>query len=135
MIAASPREQIGNPEDMWDRIVREMTAIDNSFLSLVGRNSIVSDFDSGELVVIVSPGKLRFAEDKASDIARIAKNLYGSDIYVTLRGGDIKKNQKAAPNASISEDETSRIINEDISVNEVIEDVENLFGLTPVVED
>ena len=38
-------------------------------------------------------------------------------------------------NDGISEDETSRIINDDISVNEVMEDVEELFGIKPVMED
>jgi DNA polymerase III gamma/tau subunit len=135
MIASSSREQVGSPEEMWDRIVREVSASDRSFMSLVGRNSAAKSFDAGELTVMVSPGKLRLAEDKAGEIAHVARNLFGSDVYVVLQGGELRKSSAPATNTGISEDETSRIINEDISVNEVMEDVEELFGIKPVIED
>ncbi len=135
MIASSSREQVGSPEEMWDRIVREVSAGDRSFMSLVGRNSAAKSFDAGELTVTVSPGKLRLAEDKAGEIAHVARNLFGSDVYVVLQGGELRKSSAPETNTGISEDETSRIIDEDISVNEVIEDVENLFGIKPVIED
>ena len=135
MIASAPREQTGDPGEMWDLIVREISATDKSFRSLVGRNSAAAGLDEGELTVTVSPGKLRFAEDKAAEIARIAKELFGPDVFVKLRGGEIRKSAAPESNSGISEDETSRIINEDISVNEVMEDVEDLFGIKPVMED
>ena len=135
MIASAPREQAGDPAEMWDLIVREISATDKSFRSLVGRNSAAAGLDEGELTVTVSPGKLRFAEDKAAEIARIAKELFGPDIFVVLKGGEIRKSAAPETNSGISEDETSRIINEDISVNEVMEDVEDLFGIKPVMED
>ena len=135
MIAAAPREKISSPEEMWDRIVREISADDQSFMSFVGRNSAGTQFDAGELLVMVSPGKLRLAEDRSDEIARIAKNLYGQDVYVTLRGGQISKGAGAQANASISEDETSRILDEDIGLSEVASDVEGLFGIKPVIED
>ena len=119
---------------MWDRIVREISADDQSFMSFVGRNSAGTEFDAGELLVTVSPGKLRLAEDRSAEIARIAKNLFGSDVYVTLRGGQINKGAGSRANASVSEEETSRIINEDIGTNDIIEDVEALFGITPTME-
>ena len=54
---------------------------------------------------------------------------------MSLKGGEIKKSAAHETNNGISEDETSRIINEDISVSEVMEDVEDLFGIKPVMED
>lgn len=135
MIAAAPREQSGDPDGMWDLIVREMSASDRSFMGLIGRNSAASGFDSGELSVTVSPVKLSFAEDMKPEINRIAKELFGADVYVNLRGGEIRKSAAHETNNGISEDETSRIINEDISVNEVMEDVEDLFGIKPVMEN
>ena len=133
--AAVPRAQTGNPAEMWDLIVREISASDDSFMSLVGRSSQATGFDDGELTVTVRPGKLRFAEDNAAEIARIAKELFGPDVFVAIRGGEIRKSAAPESNSGISEDETSRIINEDISVNEVMEDVEDLFGIKPVMED
>lgn len=135
MIASAPREQTGDPGEMWDLIVREMSASDKSFMCLIGRNSAASAFDAGQLIVKVSPGKLSFAEDMKPDINRVAKELFGPDIYVDLKGGEIRKSAAPQTNNGISEDETSRILDEDISVNEVMEDVEELFGIKPVLED
>ena len=135
MIASAPREQTGDPAGMWDLIVREMSASDKSFMGLIGRNSAASAFDAGQLIVKVSPGKLSFAEDMKPAINRVAKELFGPDIYVDLKGGEIRKSAAPQTNNGISEDETSRILDEDISVNEVMEDVEELFGIKPVLED
>ena len=135
MIASAPREQTGDPAGMWDLIVREMSASDKSFMGLIGRNSAASAFDAGQLIVKVSPGKLSFAEDMKPDINRVAKELFGPDIYVDIKGGEIRKSAAPQTNNGISEDETSRILDEDISVNEVMEDVEELFGIKPVLED
>ena len=133
--AIMPVSDPGTPEEMWDRIVREVTATDRSFLSMVGRNSAVKSFESGELSITVSPGKIRFAEDKSADIARIAKALYGSDVFVTIRAGEPVRQGAPVVNAGISEAETSGIINDDINVNEVAEDVKELFGITPTILD
>ena len=126
------REQPGDPAEMWDRIVREVSAEEPSFMSLIGRNSKGDGFDSGELLVIVSQGKLKIAEDKSQDISRIAKALYGNDVYVTLRGGD--PSRKSGKDDAVTEAETSKIINEDIDQNEITTDIENLFGITPTIE-
>lgn len=126
------REQPGDPADMWDRIVREVSAEEPSFMSLVGRNSKGSGFEAGELLVIVSPGKLKIAEDQSQSISRIAKALYGDDVFVTLRAGDPSRKSENADAAT--EAETSKIINEDIDQNEIAADIENLFGITPTIE-
>ncbi|MBR3125320.1 MAG: hypothetical protein IKF42_07945, partial [Mogibacterium sp.] len=135
MIASVQREQPGSPEEMWDRIVRAVSANDRTFMSLVGRYSAGAEFDAGRLLVIVSPGKLRLAEDKSAEIAQAAKSIYGSDVYVTMRGGVISKSGAAESAAGISEEETARIINEDINKSEVIGDIIDLFGIQPVIED
>ena len=135
MIASVRREQPGSPAEMWDRIVRVVAASDRTFMSLVGRYSTGTEFDAGRLLVIVSPGKLRLAEDKSAEIAQAAKSIYGSDVYVTMRGGTISKSGAAADSAAISEEETAKIIDDDINKNEVIGDIVNLFGLEPVMED
>ena len=135
MIASVQREQPGSPEEMWDRIVRAVSANDRTFMSLVGRYSAGAEFDAGRLLVIVSPGKLRLAEDKSAEIAQAAKSIYGSDVYVSMRGGVISKSGAAEDTVAISEEETARIINEDINKNEVIGDILDLFGIEPVMED
>ena len=135
MIASVQGEKPGDPAEMWDRIVRAVSATDRTFMSLVGRYSAGTEYDAGRLLVIVSPGKLRLAEDKAADIAHAAKSIYGSDVYVTMRAGVISKSGAAENGANVSEEETARIINEDINKNEVIGDIQDLFGITPVMED
>lgn len=87
-IASAPREQTGDPETMWNTIVDTIARTDRSFVSLVGRASCGSEFDSGELIVTVRPGKIRLAEDKLGDITRAARSLFGSDVFVSLRAGD-----------------------------------------------
>ncbi len=138
MIASVQREQPGNPGEMWDRIVRAVSASDRTFMSLVGRYSAGTEFDSGRLLVIVSPGKMRLAEDKSAEIAQAAKSIYGNDVYVTMRAGVLSKAgaaESSAGNSAVSEEETARIINEDINKNEVIGDIIDLFGIEPVMED
>ena len=135
MIASVQQEQPGNPGEMWDRIVRAVSASDRTFMSLVGRYSAGVEFDAGKLLVIVSPGKLRLAEDKSAEIAQVAKSIYGSDIYVSMKGGVISKSGASEESTRASEEETARIINEDINKNEVIGDIMDLFGIEPVMED
>jgi len=135
MIASVQREEPGNPGEMWDRIVRAVSASDRTFMSLVGRYSTGVEFDAGKLLVIVSPGKLRLAEDKSAEIAQAAKSIYGSDIYVSMRAGVISKSGASEESIRASEEETTRIINEDINKNEVIGDIIDLFGIEPVMEN
>ncbi len=126
------REEPGDPAEMWDRIVRELSASEPSFMSLVGRNSRGIEYDSGELLVNVSPGKLKIADDKSHEISRIVKALYGNEVFVTLRGGD--PGGKSGRDNAATEAETSRIIEDDIDQNEIAEDIESLFGITPTIE-
>ena len=126
------REEPGDPAEMWDRVVREVAVAEPSFMSLVGRHSRGIEYDAGELIVNVSPGKLKIAEEKSQEISRIAKGIYGNELYVTLRGGDI--GGRSGRVAEATEAETSKIIEEDIDQNEIAEDIESLFGITPTIE-
>ena len=135
MIASVQKEEPGSPAEMWDRIVRAVSAHDRTFMSLVGRYSAGAEYDAGRLLVIVSPGKLRLAEDKAADIAQAAKSIYGSEVYVTMKAGTISKAGAAEGAAVVTEEETAKIINDDINKSEVIGDIVDLFGIEPVIED
>ena len=130
MIAPAPREQVGSPDVMWNMIVDTIARTDRSFVSLIGRASRGTDFDSGELTVTVRPNKIKMAEDKLGDITRAARGLYGSDIYVTLRAGDPAE---SARTAAVPEQETAKIIEDDVNVNDIAADVESLFGMKPEI--
>jgi DNA polymerase-3 subunit gamma/tau len=132
-IMPAPRELPGSPQEMWNAISDAVSAGDKSFASFVGKHSRGTDFDAGELVVTVKPGKIRHANDKLGDITRAAKAMYGPDVFVTLRSGDPDETQARAGDAS--EQEADRIIQEDINLNDVVSDVENLFGIRPEIRD
>ena len=120
---------------MWDRIVREISVRDRTFMSLVGRNSAGTEFNGEKLLVMVTPNKLRLADDRLDEITRTAKALYGREVYVVLRSGELTRSGAYADPAAMTEAEASKIIDDDINKNEVIEDIQNLFGITPVIED
>jgi len=104
-------------------------------MSLFGRNSVGTSFENGRLLVIVTPNKQRLLEDRTDEIAKTAKSLFGSEVYVVFRSGEITRSGAAEGPAAMSEAEASKIIDEDINTNEVIEDIQNLFGISPVMED
>ena len=122
-ITPMPREQAGSPDVMWNTVVDTISRSDRSFLSLVGRHSRGTDFDTGELIVTIRPGKMRLAEDKMGDITRAVKSLYGSDVFVTLRAGDPAEDRAAVKTDTAAEEETSRIIDNDVNVSEVADDI------------
>ena len=130
-IASAPREQTGDPETMWNTIVDTIARTDRSFVSLVGRASCGSEFDSGELIVTVRPGKIRLAEDKLGDITRAARSLFGSDVFVSLRAGDPDAGTSRDP--AMSEQEATRMIDADAGISDIAADVENLFGIKPEI--
>ena len=132
-ITPMPREQAGSPDVMWNTVVDTISRSDRSFLSLVGRHSRGTDFDTGELIVTIRPGKMRLAEDKMGDITRAVKSLYGSDVFVTLRAGDPAEDRAAVKTDTAAEEETSRIIDNDVNVSEVADDIETLFGIRPEI--
>lgn len=131
MITSAPREQTGSPDTMWNKIVDVVSRDERSFVSFVGRHSRGTEFEAGELVVTVRPGKIKHAEVKMGDITRAAKGLYGADVYVTLRPGD--PDEGSGKQEAMSEQETARIIEDDISVSDVAADVESLFGVKPEI--
>ncbi|MBQ6623633.1 MAG: DNA polymerase III subunit gamma/tau [Mogibacterium sp.] len=122
----------GTPGEMWEQIVQEVAANDRSFVSLVGHHSEALDFDAGELVISVRPGKIRLAEEKLREITEIARRLYGSSIIVTLRSGD--PGEEARKTYEMTEQETAQILQNDKALNEAASDIEDLFGIKPVIE-
>ena len=54
---------------------------------------------------------------------------------MSMKGGVISKSGAAEDNSRISEEETARIIDDDINKNEVIGDIMDFFGIEPVMED
>ena len=133
MIGESRREINESPAEMWDSIARAISEQDSSFMSFVGRQSRGESFEDGELTVIVNPGKMRLAEESSKEINRIAKTLYGQDVFVKLRSGKTAGAEERE--GKMSEEETSKIIEQDINENEIMEDVQDLFGISPVMED
>ncbi|MBR2674410.1 MAG: DNA polymerase III subunit gamma/tau [Mogibacterium sp.] len=121
-----------SPEEMWDAIVQEVAADDRSFISLVGNSSEALDFDSGELKISVRPGKIRFAEEKIRDIIEAARRLYGQSIIVSLKtadpGDEVRKTRE------MTEIETAQILQSDKAMKEAAQDIEDLFGIKPIIE-
>ena len=120
-----------DPADMWERIVQEVAASDRSFISLVGHSSEALDFDSGELKISVRPGKIRFAEEKIKDITEAARKLFGRSIIVSLKSADPEDARKTR---EMTELETAQILQNDKAINEAAQDIEDLFGIKPVIE-
>ena len=133
IISPAPREQIGSPDVMWNSVVDTIARNDRSFLSLVGRHSRGTEFDAGELIVTVKPGKMRLAEDKMGDITRAVKGLFGTDVFITLRAGDPEEDRAASRQDEAVMEETSRIIDNDSKITEVADDIESLFGIRPEI--
>lgn len=131
MIAPSPREKTGSPEIMWNTVVDTIAREDRSFVSFVGRHSRGTLFESGELVVTVRPNKIKHAEDKLVEITRIARGLYGQEVFVTLKAGDPEAAGGKAE--AVSEQETAKIIDDDAIVSDIAADVESLFGMKPEI--
>ena len=130
MIAPAPREKTGSPEIMWNTIVDTIAREDRSFVSFVGRHSRGAVFESGELIVTIRPNKIKHAEDKLVEITRIARGLYGQNVFVTLKAGDP---EAAGRPETASEQETAEIIGGDEIVSDIAADVESLFGIKPEI--
>ena len=122
----------GDPGEMWERIVQEVAASDRSFISLVGNHSEALDFDAGELKIAVRPGKIRLAEEKLREISEIARKFYGNSIIVSLKSGD--PGEELRKTREMTEEETTQILQSDKALNEAASDIEDLFGIKPVIE-
>lgn len=131
-IAAAPRETAGDAEDMWNRIVGEISRSDRSFESFVGRHSKGSSFESNELVVTVKKNKISLAMNKIEEIIKTAKELYGQDIIVELKEGNVDTTRF---NTAMMEAVTDEVINEDDMMNELASDIGNLFGMDVDIVD
>lgn len=137
-----------DPVSMWRNIVSSVSRSDRSFETLVGANSFAESFENNELLVTVRKSKILFAEDAMELIEGAAKSLYGQDVYVTLRPGDIKAVQNSirrneAPRADgrsierCPEPDTGApagmdIIEKDAEIEELVSDIESMLGVTSV---
>lgn len=131
IISPAPREQAGDPELMWNRIADEISKEDRSFITLVARQSRGTAYEAGELTVVVSANRMRFAEDKRGDITRAARKLFGGEVFVTIKEGD--PGEGSGGPAPMSELETEKIIEDDVNLGELMTDVEKLFGMSPEI--
>ncbi len=82
-------ETAGNPVEMWERIFAEVSRTDELFETMCRDSARGLSYNDGELTVMVRPSKLRTLEDKEGTINIVAKEIYGSETFVTLRGGEI----------------------------------------------
>ena len=121
-IAPLPRENAGNAEDMWNRITMEISKRDRSFDSFVARHSVGESYEDGELTVRVKKNKIDLANNKLEEITSAAKALYGDGVRVTLLGGEIETRHMA-------EVEVDQVVDDDTRMNEIAEDISNLFGV------
>lgn len=126
-IKATPREQAGDPEKMWDRIAEEISREDTSFDSFVGRHSRGDLFENNELIVRVKSNKLTLAQDKLSEIKKAANILFG----------DIKVSLLETENISNAQTEAieTQMVDDDVKMEELTSDIEGLFGVSVEVLD
>lgn len=124
----------GDADDMWDRIVREISKDDTSFGIMVGKHSIAESYVNGELTIRIKKNKMSIADQKRDEISSIAKKIYGQSTVVTLKAGDILAIERGvAP--EVSEAETSAVLDEDAMVSELTDDLSKLFGMNIDVID
>lgn len=132
--ANAPMGEVGDADDMWESIVAEMSRIERSFASIVGRNSVAESFSGSELLIKVKRNKLGLAEANLSQLTDIARKLYGQDVVVTLKGGEILAiEQGFAP--PINEEETDEVMSEDERLSELASDLGALLGQSVEVID
>ena len=125
-IASSPREQTGDAEDMWNRIVSEISRSDRSFDSFVGRHSRGFGYEDGVLLVHIKKNKLDLALNRMEEIIRAAKELFGQTTRVEIHEGDVEAPRR---NTAVFEAVTDELMNEDDMTNELASDIGNLFGI------
>lgn len=149
-VASHSQPATHNPSDMWRNIVSAISRFDRSFETLVGKNSRADSYNNDELLVTVRKNKLHFAEELSSEIERTAKNLYGANVYVTFRAGDVTGVERAirqpersvAPqepvvpdNAFAPEELASLEVNmveEDMLLDEIVSDIESVLGVSNI---
>ena len=147
------RTNDADPAAMWRNIVASISRTDMSFETLVGKNSRGDSYSNDELLITVKKTKIGFAEDLMNEIRATAQSLYGANITVTLRPGDVKSVQSAIktstpqhidpdpipeiPPAAMSPEElaqfdTEAIVEEDIAFDEMVSDIESVLGVSSV---
>ena len=125
-IESAPREEAGDAVDMWNRIVAQIAQADRSFESFVGRHSRGYSYEDGVLEVHVKKNKMDLANNKMSDIIKASKDLFGQGTRVVIREGEIDTGRR---NTAYFEMMADEVMNEDDMINELANDIGNLFGM------
>ena len=125
-IESAPREEAGDAVDMWNRIVVQIAQADRSFESFVGRHSRGYSYEDGVLEVHVKKNKMDLANNKMSEIVKAAKDLFGPGTRVVIREGEIDTGRR---NTAYFEMMADEVMNEDDMINELANDIGNLFGM------
>ena len=131
-IESAPREEAGNAVEMWNRIVATIAQADRSFESFVGRHSRGYSYEDGVLEVHVKKNKMDLADNKMGDINKAAKDLYGQTTRVVIREGMVDTGRR---NTAYYEAITDTMMNEDDMINELANDISNLFGMDVDITD
>lgn len=147
------RTNDADPAAMWRNIVASISRTDMSFETLVGKNSRADSYSNDELLITVKKTKIGFAEDLMNEIRATAQSLYGANVTVTLRPGDVKSVQSAIktnvpqhvdpdpipeiPPAAMTPEElaqfdTEAIVEEDVAFDEMVSDIESVLGVSSV---
>lgn len=87
-------------DEMWNKVLDEVTTGDIGFNVIVGSNSKITDYRNGEIVLMVKPSKLSFAKTSQKMLDEAAKKLFGKDSYFTLKSGEISDSSYAGINSN-----------------------------------
>jgi DNA polymerase-3 subunit gamma/tau len=125
----------GDLDTMWARIIGEATRKDAYLKIIFGENSRAEDFRNDELTVTVKPNKLRLAEDSRDEIERTARKLYGANIFITFKAGDVTPVNIEEPDPEQEMAEAEEEVDSDEFVDELAEDASRLLGVEVTVND
>lgn len=133
-IATAPS---GDAQDMWSRIVAELGRRQRSFGVMITPNSMARSFNGDELVVVIKKNKLTIAQNSIADIERIAKAMYGSNVYVSLVGGDIdtrpiEQVDRVSEEAVLDDWESEK---EEDMADEIASDISSALGINVNIID
>lgn len=142
--AGAAIESDADLEEVWLSMMGELSSTDPSFESVVAKNSKVTSMADGEIVLTVKKNKIGIAEASFEEITRVAKRLFGNEIYVTLKAGNAKDDYSHSKTSGVEhradrfeqggfaeeEAETDRA-----AIDEMKDDIEKLLGVEVRITD
>lgn len=120
----SEKEISENAEEMWERIIEEAAIESAGYKTQFAGNSQGEKYEDGELRVKVEPPKYNYAEKEKQKIIKIAKSLYGENIFVTFQKGELSEYGKSKP--SKLDCKADQVIDEDIEIKEITDILSNI---------